>query len=78
MLYVFLSDSSVYDERSPSAEDSSSSQRTTVKQLFVFLDFHHIRDHLILLQNCHKQNNSLKFHCEVLTSMVVGNMTQAL
>lgn len=36
-----------------------------------------IPDHLTLLQNCHKHNNSLEFHCNVLTSTVVGNMTQA-
>lgn len=36
-----------------------------------------IPDHLTLLQNCHKHNNTLEFHCNVQTSTVVGNMTQA-
>lgn len=35
-----------------------------------------IPDHLILLQNCHKHNSSLQFHCRILTSMVVGSMSQ--
>lgn len=36
-----------------------------------------IPDHLTRLQKCHKHNNTLEFHCNVQTSTVVGNMTQA-
>lgn len=50
----------------------------TVPALQDFCLYRDTPDHLIPLQNCHKHNNSLEFHCKVRTSMVVGNMTQAL
>lgn len=36
-----------------------------------------ISDHLQLVQNNHKHNHPLEFHCKVLTCTVVGNMTRA-
>lgn len=35
------------------------------------------RLYVILLQNCHKHNSSLQFHCKILTGMIVGSMSQS-